>query len=334
MPEPPSMSVAEIPASPARWGFDQCIRGAMDMGLDQDQSVAVCTMIRQDYGDPTDPESILVPDGVKPDGLLAAAAVAGGMAKPAGADGAAMEAGKSIKFTGVNRWRSWLQRLLSPRPVPVDANKALARLEENMEKTKDDLRAMLQAQQAVNQQLMAVIARAQGIELPPFTPVVATAPTAEAPIQAAVAIGDPPADGGGAAMTEPATKSIDPRDMSRDELLVLVLEASGAAGDPSGKAGATLAAAPADLVATDIHPGVEEATRMVLGDLAGNLPPAPTPAKTWRSAVDPTTPGNGNGQAKANTELVYSTPLGCYIPKADRDACTALLRPGREGNRR
>jgi hypothetical protein len=224
--------------------------------------------------------------------------------------------------------------------------KALARLDrrisEMQAKTRSDLRAMVQAQQALNQQLLGIIARGQGIELPPLPDVgelfgdddgqvggagpavMIDAPAAAAPAAAPAA--EPVAEPAGAKNDALAAL----REVIREEMARM----AGATG--AQPAAATLAAAPPDLLATDVyHPGSEQATAIVLGQLASNAPPPITPAKTWRAAVDPSTPGNGT-QAKAITpdDLVWSTTLGCAIPRADRDNCQALMRPGREGQRR
>lgn len=324
-PEIDTGAVIEIPASPKAWPFAKCIEAGMDLGMDQDGAIAACQLIRQDYGDPSDPDQILVPDGMKPEGLLSAAAIGGGMAKPEGMSAEVEEEAKrkalaalpeGMRMKGKNRWLGVLKNILGRDRQPTEAEQEQMKLERKVremaqaqEKTKEDLRDMTARLFQQNSEMLRVIAASQGIQLPEQEAATATAQAAEASAPPA----SPPVPDHSAPAAEPAadaTKADEPAAVQAAAPLTLEDLAARLEALEMENAELRMAAS------TDAE------ARAALAP-----PTLDVPAKAMRKSVDPTVAGGA--AAKGKVEMVRSSILGYEIPKADRDAFMPL-----NGNRR
>ena len=317
----PAIEVIEVPASPTPWPFATCIQDAADQGLDQDNSIAVCQIIRQDLGDPDDDEIILLPDKLTPEGLIQAAAIQAGIVKPEGMGGGGDEEAaapeQALRFTGKNRWRAFSRRVLRldmPKSMEqrqserlakeVNAMKAKQASQEALLKTllagksKEDLIQLLMGQNAS-------LFRALGLDTPVPTPV---ATEAADPMEA---IG-----GHAIAAGESAGKSEGIDETEREELERLrAVFSTGSNADPVDE---SIGTAPQEIEAPE--PGIPlidgplPETELVAAGVA-TVPPAAEPKRHRASVPISRSPGTkGNG-------LVTSTILGAAkIPQADRDA--------------
>jgi hypothetical protein len=304
-PEPPGEEAVgdtvEIPASPEKWPFSDCIAQAMELGFDQDSSIAVCQIIRKDYGDPEDPETVLVPDGSSTESLLAAAAIFGGIAKPEGLAAAAPETPpeQAMRFSGKNQWLKKFRRFLGlDRKVHEDAALARTRREvrklmAEQQKTKDDLREMV----GVLRDLLTATLRAQGIEVPP-----ATGPAIMPPVVAEETANPEPEPG---AAEDPA-KRADPQVvalMAEVARLRSLIEAKGVKSAPEIEDG---------------EEGVGDGRIVPDPRTAADLTPAPTVAgrTILRKSVDPNA-GNGSKASAGAGAKHYSTYLNAHYPQED-----------------
>lgn len=185
MPKP--TGVVEIPTSPARWPIGQCIETAMDQGYGRDDSIGLCQMVAQTYGDPEDPDTVMLPEGTTPEGLLNQLAVDHGVAKPQGTAGTPemtmSEDGKSMPGSGL--WRKkpiknyWVEKYKEALGIqgPTPAEQVMFRLAKEVsqvrqaqskaEKRSEDLMQIINA-------TLGIIARSQGID-PATLPVPAAA---------------------------------------------------------------------------------------------------------------------------------------------------------------
>lgn len=151
----------EIPAAPKKYGYSDLIRAAMDLGFAEAEATAVAQLIRQDFGNPEDPEELLIPDGSSPEGMIAAAAIHGGLAMPQGAQVAPeVEAeAKRFKFTSKpgevskapfgSYWRRLTRRFLGlDRPASEHEKLAeeVKELKTEGAKTKSDLMEIMRMQ--------------------------------------------------------------------------------------------------------------------------------------------------------------------------------------------
>jgi len=323
-PEVSAASVVEIPATPKPWPFAKCIEAGMSAGFGQDEAIAVCQLIRQDYGDPSDPDQILVPDGMKPEGLLAAAAVAGGMAKPEGMSAPAEEsAGEEMKFQGKPgqvgvRWLAkfkhflGLDRPLSPAELERQKMERKVReLMEAQEKTKEDLRDIIRLQHEDNRAMLQVLAAGLGVQLP--KPAEAPAPTASEPIAAAATAPDP-------------SKAV---------------KEDGAPVVPTAAPAPATSELPEELIARCTALEQEnaelramiESNEQLMGEAAGAVAPAPAvavaptgPKFVRRAAIDPTVAGVK--RISNEPDMVFSSWLGVPIPRADREVFAPVPKRG------
>jgi len=327
-PEVEAASVVEIPATPKPWPFAKCIEAGMGMGFGQDEAIAACQLIRQDYGDPSDPDQILVPDGMKPEGLLAAAAVAGGMAKPEGmsAPEPEPEGGEEMKFHGKPgqvgvRWLAKFKHFLGlDRPLSAaelerqKMERKVRELMEAQEKTKEDLRDIIRLQHEDNRAMLQVLAAGLGVQLPkPAEPATVSAE----PIAAAAA-----------AATAP-----DPAKSVKEDGVP-------AAPTTSAPAAAT-GELPEELIARCTALEQEnaelramiESNEQLMAEAAGAVAPAPAvavaptgPKFVRRSATDPTVAGVK--RASNEPDMVFSSWLGVPIPRADREVFAPVPKRG------
>lgn len=182
--------VIEIPATPVDWSLPDCIQQAIDLGLGDDQAGQTCMLIRDQYGAAGEEGKILVPEGVKPEALLAAAAESLGFAQLAGksvtdpvqhaALVATFRGNQPLKsdssYRGVGRWwekkiNAWLGRKTAEaRPGGLLASYLKGLREELMAenvKTRQDLHRAMQMQDRANRRLVGVLAGALNIQLPP-----------------------------------------------------------------------------------------------------------------------------------------------------------------------
>jgi hypothetical protein len=338
-PELDTAAVVEIPATPKTWPFAKCIEAGMGMGLAQDESIAVCQLINQKYGDPSDPDTILVPDGLKPEGLFATVAVDGGMAKPEGM-AAAEDSGdekaakfmaalasvpKGYKFTPSKKdgprgghWLGTFKRFLGLDRPPSEAEverqkmeRQVSELSQAQMKTTADLRAIVGTQQ----RMIEAFLQTQGF---PIQPVPAAA------LEGAIA-GDPPV----ATPTMPTAPEPAP---VGDPVKSVPATAPAPAGQK-----ATLEDLAARLEALEVENaelrGLLESPEAVALEAAAALAPAVSaaPAPKFaprRAGVDPTIPGQKR-MGPAESEMVYSTICGAPIPRADRDAFLPSSSRGR-----
>ena len=326
-PEVSAASVVEIPATPKPWPFAKCIEAGMSAGFGQDEAIAVCQLIRQDYGDPSDPDQILVPDGMKPEGLLSAAAVAGGMAKPEGMSAPAEESeGGEMKFQGKPgqvgvRWLAkfkhflGLDRPLSPAELERQKMERTVReLMEAQAKTKEDLRDIIRLQHEDNRAMLQVLAAGLGVQLP--KPTEAPAPTAAEPIAAAAAAATAP---------DPA-KSV---------------KEDGAPVVPIAAPAPATSELPEELIARCTALEQEnaelramiESNEQLMGEAAGAVAPAPAvavaptgPKFVRRAAIDPTVAGVK--RISNEPDMVFSSWLGVPIPRADREVFAPVPKRG------
>lgn len=200
-------------------------------------------------------------------------------------------------------------------------------------KSKDDLREVMRVLVAQLNAQNQLIAAGMGVNLPQLevsSPEPAAAPVASDPApvaEPARAVVEPDGERPAAAMTEPgkAVKEDMLRQLIREELQAVL------SGERPAAATAPVQEQPAStfLQATEIRPTVDEVTAALMG--AASAPPAAPGPKSWRKVVDPA--AGASSQSKAEPEMVFSTMAGGYIPKADRDACWAPLRPGRQDQR-
>ncbi|MDH3729577.1 MAG: hypothetical protein OES13_00425 [Acidimicrobiia bacterium] len=310
-PEMPAVEVAEVEASAVTWPLTQCIADAEGVGLGENDAVSVCQLIREELGDPEDPDSIMIPDTLTPEGLITSAAMSLGLAAPAGVGGGGSEEPVEGELRAPNKRNRWLRRLkemagLNAQPSMIE--RRLKRLEKEFDVT---MKKTNREVMAINRQLLAIIANDRGIDMASL----GLAPEEEA----TPAVATPPADVATAAVvaTEPkrakdeaAVLDEAPIDESEREELdrLRALEASlkdGADVD-------TLEESDADeLVDASLEPTEPEVTE----DAPVLVGAAEKVSRPRRTSVAPT-PGSKRGQ-----EMVVSTiGGGLLIPKADRDA--------------
>lgn len=169
---PEATEVVEVPASPTEWPLVQCVADAQELGLNEDNSIQVCQMIRQELGDPENPESILLPDAMDPAALITAAGIRMGVIQPegnnpGGGDESMEErmARAPIKFTGRNRWVQKLKGYLGMEQTPSVESRRMNRLEKEVGELNKANRDLMEIIRNQNQ----MIARALGVELQPMT---------------------------------------------------------------------------------------------------------------------------------------------------------------------
>jgi hypothetical protein len=167
-PEMPAAEVTEVEVTPVAWPLTQCIADAQELGLPENESVSVCQLIREELGDPEDPESILVPENLTPEGLITTAAMSLGVAKPAGDSGGGgteempVEGELRAKPKRRNRWVRKLKDGLGLNRKPSILERRVKRLEKEMKlstKTNRDLMEVIRLQSRY-------LAARAGIELP------------------------------------------------------------------------------------------------------------------------------------------------------------------------
>jgi hypothetical protein len=329
------VETVEIPASPETIGFSDIIAVAMERGLSEDDSIAVGQIIRKEYGNPDDPEVILVPEGSTIEGIVADAAIFGGIAVPQGLAGKA----EGVKFTGKAdeakegphgvHWRKIFRAILRLDRKPGGEEllrREVRELMTDQSKNRQDLKDALALMAEQGRQTNQLLAAAIGVKLPvapadspPATPAAAAMAAVEAaggtPTAAAPA-GDPPAK------------------RTRAERLKLLKELlAEEEGAESGEPANVEPVAPAPIgdpmepdplaPAETVPPGVmipnwDGATP----DLSG-LPPEPAtaPAKRILPAsakvlMPQETPAATGGAPKR----MKSTLLGAYVSSADRKA--------------
>lgn len=345
----------ELPASPTPWPFSQCISDAMAMGMGRDDATAVCTVIGTDLGDPEDPDTIFLPDGASTESLLSSAAIFGGIAVPEGMGGKGAK--QTVQFLGKNQWmenfRQWrgMKSLTPAEKAAGRIQEEVRKLQEVQTKTNQDLRWMAERQDLL---LRAILANA-GIAVPepPEEPAAVAEPAKPAEPAAAASGGEPSAgkslkDMVGDLMEENAQLRAQlagqPAPVAPAVQPVPAAVAPAAAPAPAAPfqppVGHELDGAPvlgpegpAPVTPLMMTPGtvpqplpvalapvaVPAAAPPMVAPPAAPAAPMVDPAKAaLRKSVDPQ---SGNG----NDGMVYSTPLGAWIPAADREA----VRPQR-----
>lgn len=174
VPVEPAGETIEIPATPVDWSLPQCIQSGLDLGLNEDQAGQVCLVVRDQYGAPGEDGTILLPEGVKPEAILAATAEALGFAQLAGKR-ASVTVPKSYRGVGsywAERVNRFLGRKSGPRPgeelarVIVTLQKKVEGLMGEQVKTREDLHRAMQLQDRAHARTTALLAAALNVTLP------------------------------------------------------------------------------------------------------------------------------------------------------------------------
>jgi hypothetical protein len=177
----------EIPATPEKVSYSDMIRIAMDYGFSEDEATAIAQLLRKDFGDPADPDTVYIPAGSTAEGMVGSAAVQGGLAIPEG-----MPVDKEVKFTGENLWKKLFDKFLG-RHKPLTAEARLrgevVALKTAQAKNRADMMETIRLQN----QLIARIAGVSKEELdemqaetaPPPASAAPAAPVPEAPAKSA-----------------------------------------------------------------------------------------------------------------------------------------------------
>jgi hypothetical protein len=286
----------EIPASPDNVTYSDLIRIAMDYGFSEDESTAIAQLLRKDFGDPTDPDTVYVPEGSTPEGMVGAAAVQGGLAIPEG-----MPVEKGLKFTGSNRWSKLWRRFMGiDKPLTAEARLRgeVMALKTAQAKNRADFMEIIRLQ---NQ----LIARVAGVPQEELDEMMAGAPVVAAPVAPVSEVAAPPA------------KAVAKR--SADEILAQLKEVL--MGDQPVAPAAAVADPTDESAVLDVDPDlgservIDPATAPVIGD-----PPAPTATPDLK-LVPASRKAMEAGAPRERPELkgkVMSTFLGGYIPLEDR----------------
>jgi hypothetical protein len=227
---PQEPETIEIPATPTEWKLGDCVNQASSLGMDHQQAVNACAIVYGDYGDPEDEETILVPDGNTPEGLLNAAATRMGLkmtfASPP----------EPVKLTGRNIWSAFYKRFLGRR-TRSGAVEYLKGLESRLEgvvaeqaKSREDLRYVVDKLIANQSQAMQTMAALAGVPLPAPAPVTPeTEPDADETKTAPVA-GAKDGAAAGAPVAPPA-QGTEERIAALEQALQQILAAVGGGGD-------------------------------------------------------------------------------------------------------
>lgn len=316
MPDQPE--TVEIPSKPTELALGALITLAQEMGLPEQVASDVGEAVRLDYGDPTDDQKLLVPDGTTPEGLINAAALKLGVAKslttpPTAAD-------RSIKLTGRSYWKQKVRKFLGledPRPG-VQLAAYLRGLDSRLEGVMAEQVKGRQDNDRRMDQLITLLAGAIGVELPaagaaPVAPVEPTPAPAGDPTTAAAgnplfAEGKSAKDGAAAGAPVPAAPTIEERMARFEQVLAQVL--------------AQLQAAPPIEDEDEVMPD------MVGAGAGAAAPSAPVPVKRVSVPAPLIKSGMVNrfAGAKAATsgEVVASTLLGGLpINRTEREAAAA-----------
>lgn len=332
----------ELDAVPKKYGYSDLIRTAMDFGFGEAEATAIAQLIRQDYGNPEDTEQLLIPDGSSPEGMIAAAAIHGGLAMPHGmtvTPEVEVEA-KRYKFTSKpgevskapfgSYWRRLTRRFLG-----------LDRPASEHEKLAEEVRELKTEGAKSNQQLMEVIRiLAHALGVPPAE-AAAIATEGETPL---------PASAGGLGSAGLAAASIPGKAVtgatpaekcgpvaakgSPEDVLAGITRVLAEAGwsAPGAKVEATQPVAAAAPIGEPVAPAIPvqeplEFDPDAMGERVmdpatapdySGIPDAPVaekllPAARKSMAAVAEAPTNGNGGGKR-----YSTTLGIWVSAADR----------------
>lgn len=187
----------EIPATPIDWSLSKCIDAGVKLGLSEDQAGQACMVVREQYGAAGEDGKLLVPDGVKPEALLGAAAAdlgfatLGGKAAPAKRQPPDPKAYPGIGTYWLEKVNRFLGRKTSSSPGEelgrylkglAAQNKALeGKLEELMieqEKSKEDLRLAIRMGDRAHRRVTELLAAAMNVKLPDETEELEGEPTA------------------------------------------------------------------------------------------------------------------------------------------------------------
>ncbi len=173
----------EIPATPVDWPLSKCIDAGVKMNLTEDQAGQACMLLREQYGAAGEDGKLLIPDGVKPEALLGAAAADLGFAVLGGKATTPKRAAPDPKaYKGIGAyWKKLTDSFLGVTPKPGEElakylkslssqNKALAaKVEElvsDQAKTRDDLRLAIRMADRANRRQSEIVAAALGVKLP------------------------------------------------------------------------------------------------------------------------------------------------------------------------
>ena len=285
----------EIPASPDNVTYSDLIRIAMDYGFSEDESTAIAQLLRKDFGDPTDPDTVYVPEGSTPEGMVGAAAVQGGLAIPEG-----MPVEKGLKFTGSNRWsKLWRRFMGTDKPLTAEARLRgeVMALKTAQAKNRADFMEIIRLQ---NQ----LIARVAGVPQEELDEMMAGTPVAAAPAVPVPEVAAP-------------AKAVAKR--SAEEILAQLKELL--MGDQPAALAAVTEPTEMDPAVLDVDPDlgservIDPATAPVIGD-------EPVPAGVPELKLVPASrKAMESGAPRQRPELkgkVMSTFLGGYIPLEDR----------------
>ena len=233
---PQQPEAVNVPQTPTVVGSNEVLTKCMELGLPQDQANTVLQVIRANFGDPTDPEKILIPAGVTLEEVIQAAMqAAGAQAQPQqpqpqpGAAPPQMPAvpGKraTVTLPGHNVWavayRKFLGLPAEEAPgeggdLDVNELKALVAAVESQTKKYEDLMSALKEERAANERhadrVFSLLAGAIGVDLPKKEEEAKPEPTAPVsePEETEVPAGEPEPVGAAPVGEPPVGKAIGP----------------------------------------------------------------------------------------------------------------------------
>lgn len=173
----------EIPATPVDWPLSKCIDAGVKMNLTEDQAGQACMLLREQYGAAGEDGKLLIPDGVKPEALLGAAAADLGFAVLGGKATTPKRSAPDPKaYKGIGtHWKNFVDGFLGVKPKPGEElarylkslssqNKALAAKVEELvseqTKTREDLRLAVQMADRANRRMVGLLAGALNVQMP------------------------------------------------------------------------------------------------------------------------------------------------------------------------
>jgi hypothetical protein len=171
----PTGEVVEIPGTPVDWSLPECIQAGLDLGFSEDQAGQICLVVRDQYGAAGESGQLLLPEGVKPEAVMAATAESLGFATITGkASAPRVKAPDPKAYRGIGSyWAGKLNAILGrktePRPGAEIARYLKTMKEELMAenlKTREDLWRAMQMQDRAHARTSRLLAAALNVELP------------------------------------------------------------------------------------------------------------------------------------------------------------------------